>query len=137
MFGVKPEQLIDTFNDARSEGSGHNAIDIMASQGTAVLAAAKGKIVRLFRSDKGGNTIYQTSIDQKLVFYYAHLDRYAVDLKEGQMVRQGETIGYVGDTGNARAGNYHLHFAIWIITDPKRYWDGANINPYPLLRETR
>ncbi len=109
----------------------------MAPQGTAVVAAAGGRIVKLFWSDKGGITIYQTSVDERLVFYYAHLDRFADNLKEGQIVTQGETIGYVGDTGNAGAGNYHLHFAIWISTDPKRYWEGANINPYPLLRDKR
>lgn len=133
--GLKPEQLRDTFTESRSQARVHYAIDIMAPRGTAVLAAAEGKIVKLFLSEKGGITIYQTSADQKLVFYYAHLDRYVEGLKEGQMVRQSETIGYVGDTGNAVAGNYHLHFAIWIITDPKRYWDGTNINPYPLLRQ--
>ena len=135
--GVKAEQLRDTFVDSRSETRAHNAIDIMAPQGTAVIAAADGRIVKLFSSDKGGITIYQTSVDERLVFYYAHLDRFADNLKDGQIVRQGETIGYVGDTGNAGAGNYHLHFAIWISTDPKRYWEGANINPYPLLRDKR
>ena len=131
---VKPEQLRDTFVDTRSEERVHNAIDIMAPRSTPVLAAADGKIVKLFSSAKGGITIYQSTVNERLIFYYAHLDRYAEGLKEGQFVAQGEAIAYVGDTGNAGLGNYHLHFAIWISTDPKRYWEGANINPYPLLR---
>jgi len=132
--GVKPDQLRDTFTEARSEGRVHNAIDIMAPKGAQVLAALDGKIVRLFNSERGGITLYQINESQHLVLYYAHLDRYADGLTEGRLVKQGEVIAYVGDTGNAGAGNYHLHFALWTITDPKRYWDGLNVNPYPLLR---
>ncbi len=134
VVGVKPEQLLDTFADARSEGRSHDAMDIAAPAGTPVVAALEGEIVKLFQSDKGGITIYQLSPDKKLVFYYAHLQRYADGILEGKYVRQGEVIGYVGDTGNAGAGNYHLHFSIATITDPKRHWDGTNINPYPLLK---
>ena len=132
--GVKPEQLIDTFDDARSEGRVHDAIDIMAPAETPVLAAANGKIVKLFQSEKGGTTIYQLNEKQDLIFYYAHLSRYADGLAEGDPVRQGQVIAYVGDTGNAGAGNYHLHFSIAAVSDPKRYWEGTNINPYPLLQ---
>jgi len=133
--GVKPQQLLDTFRDARSEGRVHDAIDIPAAAGTPVLAAAHGEIVKLFQSERGGTTIYQLSMDKKLIFYYAHLQRYADGLIVGKVVRQGEVIAYVGDTGNAGAGNYHLHFSVAIVRDPKRYWEGFNINPYPLLRK--
>jgi murein DD-endopeptidase MepM/ murein hydrolase activator NlpD len=135
VLGVKPEQLLDTFADARSEGRSHDAIDIAAPAGTPVVAALEGEIVKLFQSEKGGITIYQLSPDKKLVFYYAHLQRYADGVYEGKYARQGEVIAYVGDTGNAGAGNYHLHFSIATITDPKRHWDGTNINPYPLLKK--
>jgi murein DD-endopeptidase MepM/ murein hydrolase activator NlpD len=131
--GVRPEQLIDTFDEARSEGRVHDAIDIMAPAGTPVLAASDGRILKLFQSERGGTTIYQLSPDQKMVFYYAHLAGYADGLIEGSVVRRGDVIAYVGDTGNAGAGNYHLHFSIAIVSDPKRYWEGTNINPYPLL----
>ena len=131
--GVRPEQLLDTFADARSEGRVHDAIDIPAAAGTPVVAAADGEIVKLFQSDRGGTTIYQLSTDRKLIFYYAHLQRYADGLVAGKIVRQGEVIAYVGDTGNAGTGNFHLHFSIAIVADPKRYWEGTNINPYPLL----
>lgn len=135
--GIKAGQLRDTFNEARSEGRVHNAIDIMAPLSTAVLAATEGKIVKLFTSERGGITIYQLSTDEKLIFYYAHLERYTDGLAEGHLAKQGEVIGYVGNTGNAGTGNYHLHFALWSVSDPKRYWDGVNINPYPLLRVTQ
>jgi murein DD-endopeptidase MepM/ murein hydrolase activator NlpD len=133
--GVRPDQLTDTFSASRSEGRTHDALDIMAPADTPVLAAADGQIQKLFQSDRGGITIYQLSGDQKLIFYYAHLARYADGLTEGKHVRQGEVIAYVGDTGNAGAGNYHLHFSIAIVADPKRYWEGTNINPYPLLHK--
>jgi murein DD-endopeptidase MepM/ murein hydrolase activator NlpD len=131
--GVKASDLRDTFKDARSEGRVHDAIDIMAPMGAPVLAAADGEIARFFDSEKGGITIYQFSADKKLIYYYAHLQRRADTVQEHQFVKQGTVIGYVGDTGNAGAGNTHLHFAVWTVTDPKRYWDGTNINPYTLL----
>jgi peptidoglycan LD-endopeptidase LytH len=100
-----------------------------------VLAVSDGQIVKLFQSERGGTTIYQLSPERKLVFYYAHLQRYADGVVVDKFVRQGEVIGYVGDTGNAGLGNFHLHFSIAILADPKRYWEGTNINPYPLLKK--
>ena len=132
--GVKRAQLLDTFTDARSENRVHDAIDIMAPAGTPVVAAANGEIARFFDSERGGITIYQWSADKKYVYYYAHLQSRAADLAERQYVAQGRIIGYVGDTGNAGAGNYHLHFSISLVTDPKRYWEGIYINPFPLLK---
>src|ERR1044072_1035148 len=102
--GVRPEQLLDTYSDARSEGRTHDAIDIPAPAETPVIAAADGKILKLFESEKGGTTIYQLSANQELIFYYAHLSHYADGLTEGALVRQGQVIAYVGDTGNAGAG---------------------------------
>ncbi|HEX9003410.1 MAG TPA: M23 family metallopeptidase [Blastocatellia bacterium] len=135
--GIRPDQLLDTFTDARSEGRSHDAIDIIAPRGAAVMAAADGNIARLFTSDKGGITLYQFSPDQKFIFYYAHLERYADGIKNGKQLKQGEVIAFVGDTGNAVPGNYHLHFAIWRVPDPKKYWDGENLNPFPLLRNPK
>jgi murein DD-endopeptidase MepM/ murein hydrolase activator NlpD len=135
--GVKPEQLRDTFSDARSEGRVHDAIDIMAPRGAHVLAAADGRVLKLFQSAKGGITIYQLGADEHTVFYYAHLAGYADGLVEGHVARRGETIGYVGDTGNAAPGNTHLHFQIYRVADPKHFWNGDNLNPYPLLRNAQ
>ena len=131
--GVTPGQLTDSFADSRSEGRVHDAIDIMAPAGTPVLAVADGTIVKLWDSLQGGITIYQLSSDKKFVYYYAHLQRRADDLKVGDEVKQGRTLGFVGDTGNAGAGNYHLHFSISVVNDPNRYWEGVSINPFPLL----
>jgi len=133
--GVRADQLVDTFSEARSEGRVHDAIDIPAPRGTPVLAVANGKIVKLFQSERGGTTIYQLSSGEEFIYYYAHLDGYAEGLTEGRTVTQGETIAYVGDSGNAGAGNYHLHFSIAITSNPKRWWEGVNINPYPLLKK--
>lgn len=134
VVGVRPEQLRDTYSESRAEGRSHNALDIMAKCDTQVVAATAGKVVKLFQSERGGVTIYQMDADNRTVYYYAHLARYADGLAEGRFAQEGEIIGYVGDTGNAVHGACHLHFAIWTVTDPKRYWDGENINPYPLLR---
>ncbi|MFL6210030.1 MAG: M23 family metallopeptidase [Pyrinomonadaceae bacterium] len=133
--GVRPEQLRDTFDDARSEGRVHDAIDITSPCGTPVVAATDGTVVKLFESVRGGTTIYERSPDDKTIYYYAHLKAYADGLAENQTIRRGQTIAYVGDTGNAGPGNCHLHFAIWLITDSRRYWDGQNVNPYPLLKK--
>src|SRR5215213_1058930 len=133
--GIKPEQLQDTFKDARSEGRVHDAIDIIAPRGTPVLAATDGRVVKLFNSVKGGITFYQlAAADEHYVLYYAHLERYADGLAEGRVLRRGETVGYVGDTGNATPGNTHLHFQLYRVEDPKRFWTGENLNPYTLLR---
>lgn len=132
--GVKRDQLQDTYNDARSANRVHNAIDIMAAQGTPVLAAADGEIAKFFDSDLGGITIYQYSADKKFVYYYAHLQSRSDQIQEKNFVKRGTVIGYVGDTGNAGAGNFHLHFSISELEKPERYWDGKNINPYPLLK---
>jgi len=133
--GVRAQELHDTFSDSRSEERVHDAIDIVAPRNAPVLAAVDGRVVRLFQNVKGGITIYQlASADEHFVFYYAHLAAYADGLAEGHLARRGETIGYVGDTGNVTPGNTHLHFQIYRVADPKRFWSGENINPYPLLR---
>jgi peptidoglycan LD-endopeptidase LytH len=132
--GVKREQLQDNYNDAREETRAHNAIDIPAPQGTPVVAAADGEIAKFYDSERGGITIYQYSSDKKLVYYYAHLQRRADQIREKEFVRRGTIICYVGDTGNAGAGNFHLHFAISVLDDPSRYFEGTSINPFPLLK---
>jgi murein DD-endopeptidase MepM/ murein hydrolase activator NlpD len=131
--GVRPDQLRDSYADARGGGRVHNAIDIMAPGGTPVLAAADGTIHRLRTGGLGGVTIYQIGDDGRTLYYYAHLQRYAAGIRDGVPVRRGQVIAYVGDTGNAGSGNYHLHFSVGRLTDPSRYWDSENVNPYPLL----
>lgn len=133
--GIRREQLQDTFNESRSEGRVHNAIDIIAPLGTPVVAVADGEIAKFFDSERGGTTIYQYSSDRRYVYYYAHLQKRADNLKEKDFVKRGTVIGYVGDTGNSGAGNYHLHFTITALADGQRYWEGSDVNPYPLLKD--
>jgi murein DD-endopeptidase MepM/ murein hydrolase activator NlpD len=134
VVGIRPDQLTDTFTASRSAGRSHDAIDIMAPGGTPVVAAADGEIVKFFDSERGGITIYELTADKKYMLYYAHLQRRADDVSVGMQVKKGATIGFVGDTGNAGAGNTHLHFSVAIVTDPKRFWEGVYLNPYPLLK---
>ena len=132
--GVAPAQLTDTFTAARGSGRVHDAIDIMAPRGTPVLAAADGAVEKLYFSEGGGGiTAYVRSPDQRWIYYYAHLDRYAPGLAEGQQVRRGALIGYVGSTGNASPDGPHLHFAINAMAPGERWWQGTPVNPYPLL----
>ncbi|MBK9605435.1 MAG: M23 family metallopeptidase [Betaproteobacteria bacterium] len=131
--GVGASQLSDTYGDRRGASRPHEALDIMAPRGTPVLAAADGKIVKLFDSKPGGLTIYQFDPGETLAYYYAHLDRYAPGIAAGVQVKQGELIGYVGSTGNASPEGPHLHFAIFRLGPEKNWWQGTPINPYPLL----
>jgi murein DD-endopeptidase MepM/ murein hydrolase activator NlpD len=134
VVGVKPDQLTDTFTQARGTGRRHDAIDIMAAEGTPVIAAADGTIEKLFFSNGGGGiTIYERSPDQKWMYYYAHLQGYAPGLAEGQQVKRGQVIARVGHTGDANASAPHLHFAINAMAPDQRWWQGTPINPYPLL----
>jgi len=132
--GISPSQLRDTYNAARSGGRVHDAIDIHAPRGTPVLAVADGMVIKLHYGARGGKSLYQIDEDGRTRYYYAHLDRYAVGVNEGVRVARGQVIGYVGDTGNAQPGDYHLHFAIAILNDLSRWWGGTNVNPYDVLR---
>src|SRR5690348_14545168 len=134
VVGVKPSDLVDTYDAARGAGRRHDAIDIMAAEGTPVIAAADGTIEKLFFSHGGGGiTIYERSTDPKWMYYYAHLSAYAPGLAEGQQVKRGQVIARVGHTGDASAAGPHLHFAINAMAPGERWWQGTPINPYPLL----
>ena len=131
--GVSQKQLRNTYDDARSQGRQHNAIDIIAPQGTPVLAVDEGPVIKLFQSDKGGITLYQLDPSGKYAYYYAHLERYADNMAEGKRLKRGEVIGYVGDSGNAGKGNYHLHFEVSKLAAPRKWYGGTPTNPYHLL----
>jgi murein DD-endopeptidase MepM/ murein hydrolase activator NlpD len=133
--GLKPEQLVDTYTQARAGGARtHDAIDIMAATGTPVVAAAPGRVEKLFYSQGGGGiTAYVRSDDGRWIYYYAHLSAYAPGLREGQHLLRGAPVGYVGATGNANPAGPHLHFAINRMNPGESWWQGTPINPYPLL----
>lgn len=131
--GIPREKLTDTFDDART-GHVHEATDILAPRNTPVRAVEAGTITRLLNNPSGGITVYQLDPSERFVYYYAHLERYADGLKEGQKVDRGQVIGYVGTSGNAPKNTPHLHFAIFRVVDQRQWWGGAPINPYLVLR---
>ena len=133
LSSIKPEQLVDTFNDLRGGDRRHEALDIPAPAGTPVFAVADGHIEKLFTSVPGGLTVYQFEPSGRYAYYYAHLQGYAPGLAEKQQVRRGQLIGYVGSTGNASPEAPHLHFAVFELGPEKRWWQGTAIDPYPLL----
>jgi murein DD-endopeptidase MepM/ murein hydrolase activator NlpD len=131
--GVRRQELRDSYGAGRSGGRAHKGIDIMAAERTPVLAAATGVIVKRDSSGLGGISLYQRDLDGATIYFYAHLNGYRAGIKEGDLVRQGEVIAYVGHTGNAQASAPHLHFGVYTVTDPNRWWRGRDLNPYPLL----
>ena len=132
--GIARDALTDTWGQSRADGArAHQGIDIIAPEGTPVLAVAAGTVERLFDSSAGGHTLYIRSTDHRWSYYYAHLAGYADGIAAGRAVRGGETIGYVGDTGNAGTGNFHLHFGLSRMGEGDGWWQGEPVNPYPLL----
>jgi murein DD-endopeptidase MepM/ murein hydrolase activator NlpD len=130
--GLRREQLVDSFADGRG-GHLHEAMDILAARSTPVLAVEDGRLAKLFFSRQGGNTIYQFDPSETYAYYYAHLERYADGIREGEALRRGQVIGYVGTSGNAPPDTPHLHFAIFRLTPDKHWWEGTAINPYLVL----
>jgi murein DD-endopeptidase MepM/ murein hydrolase activator NlpD len=129
--GVDIARLRSNWGEARGARP-HQGLDIMAPAGTPVIAAADGTVEKLYFSKGGGGiTLYQRTGHWML--YYAHLRGYAPGISEGQAVREGETLGYVGDTGNAGTGNHHLHFAVARMAPGEGWWQGVPVDPYPLL----
>lgn len=136
--GMDSTRLDDSYDAARDGGARrHNAIDIMAPRGAAVLAVQDGRVLKLSSNAKGGITIYATDLDEQFVYYYAHLDRYHARLYNGKPLMRGDTVGYVGTTGNSPPNLPHLHFQVMRMPADKRsYSTGAPVNPFPLLRTT-
>jgi len=130
---------IDTFKGGFEQRRGgdrpHEAIDILAPRNTPVVAVENGTIAKLFDSKAGGHTIYQFDPSGRLAYYYAHLERYADGVHEGQVVAQGEIIGYVGTSGNAPPNTPHLHFAVFELDDTHRWWKGKAIDPYRVFKD--
>lgn len=138
VLGVPRTAVGNSWNDPRGGGlRGHHGTDIMAAGGTPVVAAAPGRIEKLFQSALGGITVYVRSPDRRWTYYYAHLAGYAPGVREGMAVAAGDRLGYVGDTGDAGAGNYHLHFGVSRMQPGQRWWQGEEVNPYPLLARAR
>lgn len=132
--GLTPKDLRDTFYERRGSGR-HEAMDLIAPRGTPVFAVVSGAIRKLFHSKPGGLTIYLFDEQERFCYYYAHLDGYRADLREGARVKTGELIAYVGSTGNADPLAPHLHLAIFELGPEKQWWKGTPLNPFrPVLR---
>lgn len=132
--GVDRAAIRDSWGDPRDNGlRAHHGTDIMAPGGTPVTAAAPGTIEKLWTSAAGGTTLYVRSPARDWTYYYAHLSAYAPGVHEGQTVRTGDPLGFVGDTGNAGAGNFHLHFGLTRTTPDQHWYQGQDVDPYPYL----
>lgn len=132
--GVRAEELKDTYGAARAGGRAHKGVDIFAAKGTPVLAAAAGVIVQRDSGGAGGIALYERGLDGRTIYYYAHLSGVRAGLKVGDLVRAGDTLGYVGSTGNV-SGSPHLHFGVFTTTHPNRLARSRELNPYELLVE--
>jgi peptidoglycan LD-endopeptidase LytH len=132
--GAVRRLLRDSFNETRGSTRTHEAIDIMTPRNTPIVAVEDGAIARLFESKAGGTTVYQFDPTSRYVYYYAHLERYADGLQEGNHVQRGQVLGYAGTSGNAPKDTPHLHFAIFRLTEKKQWWQGSPIDPYEVLK---
>jgi murein DD-endopeptidase MepM/ murein hydrolase activator NlpD len=134
VLGYQAEKLVRSYHDSRSGQREHEAIDILAPMNTPVVAVEEGVVAKLFTSKAGGLTVYQFDPSQQYSYYYAHLDHYADGLKEGDHLKRGQILGYVGVTGNAPKNTPHLHFAVYRLTAERQWWKGTPIDPYDILR---
>jgi murein DD-endopeptidase MepM/ murein hydrolase activator NlpD len=132
--GVDPSHIEDSFTAGRDGGERqHNAVDILAPRNTPILAADDGTVLRMSSNKLGGITIYAADRDRQFVYYYAHLDHYQRGLTAGRSIQKGDTLGFVGTTGNAPKNVPHLHFQIMLWPSDGKWWNGEPVNPYPVL----
>jgi murein DD-endopeptidase MepM/ murein hydrolase activator NlpD/SH3-like domain-containing protein len=122
----KDARAIGSFWGASREGGKrrHEGIDIFARKGTPVVAATDGVVSNVGTTRLGGKVVWVINKNLQAV-YYAHLDKQLV--KVGQVVKEGDVLGTVGNTGNARYTPAHLHFGVY------RGWGGAT-NPLPYVK---
>jgi peptidoglycan LD-endopeptidase LytH len=123
--------MADSFDDRRGQRA-HHAVDIFAPRHSPVVAVDDGTVARLLRTGAGGISVYQFDSSERYCYFYAHLEAYAGGLAEGQEVKRGQLLGYVGNTGNASRSSPHLHFAISLVPAAKQWWGGSPIDPYPI-----
>ena len=116
--------FIDSWGYPRSGGRKHKGVDMFATRNTPLVAVVDGR-VKLSSNSLGGWTVHLYS-DTGTVYYYAHLESQATDIRSGQRVSKGTVVGYVGNSGNARYTSPHVHFEI----RP----GGRAVNPYPTVR---
>jgi murein DD-endopeptidase MepM/ murein hydrolase activator NlpD len=123
-------EFIDSWGYPRMMGTAsahwHQGTDVFAAHGTPLIASENGVLDRIGVGSLGGNKLWVRG-DSGTEYYYAHLAAFAPGIVDGQRVRAGEVVGYVGDTGNARGTSPHLHFEV--------HPGGIGpVNPYPILK---
>ncbi|MDQ3286912.1 MAG: M23 family metallopeptidase [Pseudomonadota bacterium] len=123
--GVAVEQVADTWGAARGSSRSHQGVDIFAPRGTPVRSATRGVISSVRDSGLGGKQVWVLGPGMER-HYYAHLDDWAEGLREQDVVQAGDTLGYVGTSGNARGTPPHLHYGI--------YGSEGAMDPLPRLR---
>jgi len=131
--GADMSKVDDSFSEPRDGGRVHRAIDILAPRGTPILSADDGKVLRMTTSSLGGISMYTVDPEGRLVYYYAHMDRYNDAMSPGRAIAKGDTLGYVGTTGNAPKDTPHLHFQVMRWPADGKYWNGDPIDPYEAL----
>lgn len=116
-----------SFWGARRDGGirRHEGIDIFAPKRTPAIASADGVVTGVKETPVGGKVVWLRLLNKNVTLYYAHLDKQLVS--EGQLVKKGETIGLVGNTGNAKTTPSHLHFGIYTSAGP--------MDPYPFVQK--
>src|SRR5690606_2218594 len=116
------------FGDARDGGGRqHEGIDIFAARHTPVVAAADGVVGRVGNNRLGGKVVWLRPKNRPVNLYYAHLDSQLVTF--GQVVNEGDTLGLMGNTGNARTTPPHLHFGV--------YGPAGAVDPLPFIRSKK
>jgi murein DD-endopeptidase MepM/ murein hydrolase activator NlpD len=132
---AKLAKIPDSFDEPRDGKRRHHAVDILAPKGTPVIAADDGHVLKMRTGGAGGITLYAVDPGSRFVYYYAHLDHYRKGLSEGTPLVRGDTIGFVGTTGNAPRDVPHLHFQIMRLPPDGKWWTGVPVNPRPLFVE--
>lgn len=124
VFGHDSTAIGSWYGDPRDGGRRrHEGLDIFASRGTPVVAAANGVVRSTRRNRLGGNVVWLRDQFGRS-HYYAHLDTQVV--RRGQRLQVGDTLGFVGNTGNARTTPPHLHFGLY---------SSGSFDPYPALQQ--
>jgi len=131
--GANMAKVDDSFNEGRDGDRTHRAIDILAPRGTPILSADDGKILRMSTNALGGISMYTVDAQGRLVYYYAHMDHYNDAMSPGRTIVRGDTLGFVGTTGNAPKDTPHLHFQVMRWPADGKYWNGEPIDPYEAL----
>ncbi len=126
LFGVARANISPNFGDPRDGGARtHEGEDIMAVKGTPIVSPTEAVVVRVGAGPSEGNYVYTANPGGE-TFVYMHLDRIGEGVSTGDVLKEGDLIGYVGNTGNASGGGAHLHFEI-------HDKDNKPTDPYPRL----